>query len=86
MNRVGASAPVRLLLFPLFFVGTYGVTAGLLKTCAFSAAFGKRRTQSGLQPIADARELAEIRRRGAVVFAVSFLVSITAGALLAVAR
>src|SRR5258708_5027450 len=46
MPRIGVSGPVGFLLLPVFLAGSYGVTAGLLKTCAFSAVFGKRRTES----------------------------------------
>jgi hypothetical protein len=86
MNHFGASARLHFALFPIFFVGVYGLAAGLAGTCTFCATFGKRTTESGIEPIADCHELATVRRRAAWVMATTLLVSLAASLLLALAH
>jgi hypothetical protein len=76
MNARGAGMGMHLALVPVFFVGAYGVCAGLSQTCGLTAVAGRRRTSTGTEPIADRSELAAVRRRGAKVVAVSLLMSV----------
>jgi hypothetical protein len=86
LRRLGAGMPARLAVAPLFFVGAYGVTAGLLRTCSITALRGKRCTRCGTEPIVDRAELAPLRRRARTALALSMLVAAAASALLAMAR
>jgi hypothetical protein len=86
MRRTGASAPALWLLMPLFMAGTYGIAASSTRTCALTALFGHRLTETGREPIADRRELLEVRKRGVLVMVSSFAVSLIAVLLLVVAR
>jgi hypothetical protein len=86
MSHLGASVRMHLALVPIFFVGVYGLSAGLVGTCAFCAMAGKRAAGSGAEPIADCHELAAVRRRGALVMATALLVSVAASLLLAMAH
>jgi hypothetical protein len=82
MNARGAGSATHLALVPVFFVGAYGICAGLARTCGFTAITGRRITATGSEPIADRDELAAVRRRGGVVVAISLAVSLIATALL----
>ena len=83
MQRASMSGAFRVVLLPLFVVGSYGLFAGVAKTCALTAFRGFRITECGLEPIADRRELAGVRKRGMRVVLTSIVVSILAVALLA---
>jgi hypothetical protein len=82
MNALRVGLGTHLLLVPVLFFGAYGVCAGLARTCGLTAIVGRRLTATGSEPIADRVELAALRRRGALVIALSLLVSVLATALL----
>lgn len=86
MRRAGASAPALWLLTPLFLAGTYGIAASSTRTCALTALSGHRLTETGREPIANRRELLEVRKRGMLVMVGSVAVSVIAVLLLVVAR
>lgn len=73
------------LAFP-FFLGTYGVYAGLTRTCGFSALRGVRITESGTTPIGDKGELEVFRKRGWQVIGGSATIAAAATALLVLAH
>jgi hypothetical protein len=83
MNARGAGPGPHLALVPVFFVGAYGICAGLSRTCGITAITGRRITATGTEPIADRHELAAVRRRGGLVVVLSFAVSVIATLLLA---
>jgi hypothetical protein len=83
MNAHGVGPGPHLALVPVFFVGAYGICAGLSRTCGFVAITGKRLTATGTEPIADRNELAAVRRRGGFVMAISLAVAVIATVLLA---
>lgn len=83
MNAHGAGPGPHLALIPVFFVGAYGICAGLSRTCGITAITGRRITAMGTEPIADRNELAAVRRRGGKVVAFSLVVSVIATVLLA---
>ncbi len=83
---LGVPAGYRALLgLPLFF-GTYGVYAGLVRTCGFTALRGMRMTESGATPVADKATLAGYRHRGLQVIGGSAIISVAATLLLVIAR
>jgi hypothetical protein len=82
MNARGAGPGSHLVLVPVFFVGAYGICAGLSRTCGFTAITGRRITATGSEPIADRHELAAVRRRGGIVMAISLAVALIATMLL----
>jgi hypothetical protein len=82
MHGVGFGLGMHALLVPVLFVGAYGICAGLSRTCGLTAIAGRRFTAGGTEPIADRRELAALRKRGAAVLAISLFVSVIATALL----
>jgi hypothetical protein len=73
------------LAFPLF-LGTYGVYAGLTRTCGITALRGLRLTESGPSPVADKAERRAFRRRGWQVICGSATIAATATLLLVLAR
>jgi hypothetical protein len=83
MDRLGAGRLSHLALVPMFFVGVYGLGAAILKTCGVTAFMGKRRTETGVEPVADRQELAALRRRGAALIGGSAVVAVAAAALFA---
>jgi hypothetical protein len=86
LRHVDVGAGVRALLFLPFFVGAYGVQAGLYKVCGINALFGRRITQEGACPVADPRDLADYRRTGIRIFAASAAFAALAATLVVVAR
>jgi hypothetical protein len=86
LRHVDVGAGVRALLFLPFFVGAYGVQAGLYKVCGINALFGRRITEEGPRPVADPRDLADYRRTGIRIFAVSAALAALAATLVVVAR
>jgi hypothetical protein len=86
MLQLGAPTTLRGLLFLPFFVGTYGVYAGLTRMCGFTALRGQRITESGLKPVCDRAERMTYRNRGLCGIASSLLIAATATALLVFAQ
>jgi hypothetical protein len=84
MNARGAGPGTHLALLPLFFVGAYGIVAGLSRTCGVTGIAGRRLTAMGTERIADRAELAAVRRRGAKVVATSLFVAVLVTSLLSV--
>jgi hypothetical protein len=82
LHKQGASPLAHLALIPIFLVGSYGMAAGLARTCGITALTGRRRTEHGPEPIADRRELAAVRKRGLAVIGGSLLLSIATALLL----
>ena len=74
-----------LLALPLFF-GTYGIYAGLTRTCGLTALRGMRMTESGPTPVADKDALVTHRRQGYQVIGGSALISVAATLLLVLAH
>jgi hypothetical protein len=68
-------------LFAAFFAGSYGLQAGLFGVCGITALRGRRITEDGSRPVADARDLAAHRRVGIRVIASSVLFAACATAL-----
>ncbi len=82
----GVPSGYRVLLgLPLFF-GTYGVYAGLTRTCGFTALRGMRMTESGPVPVADKTALAAHRHQGFQVICGSAIISVAATLLLLIAH
>jgi hypothetical protein len=82
--KLGVAAPFRLVLALPFFVAAFLLTQALCKTCSFMAAKGLRATETGLEPIADPREVLAVRRRGRQVVALSAALALVAASLFAV--
>src|SRR4051812_29050813 len=62
-----ASPAWRALLLLPFFVGFYGLFAGLTGVCSLSALSGRRLTRSGSERIATTPERRQLRRAGVKV-------------------
>jgi hypothetical protein len=86
LRHVDVGAGIRALLFLPFFVGAYGVQAGLYKVCGINALFARRITIEGPRPVADPRDLAEYRRTGIRILASSAAFAMLAATLVVVAR
>jgi hypothetical protein len=84
MNSHDAGPRMHMALLPLFFVGAYGIVAGLSRTCGVTGIAGRRLTATGTERIADREELVAVRRRGAKVVATSLFVAVLVTVLLSV--
>ena len=80
--QLGAPVGYRTLLILPFFMGVYGLYAGLIGTCGFTALRGMRLTDSGPVPVADRAEMAAHRERGLRVIGTSAVIATIATALL----
>jgi hypothetical protein len=86
LDRTGLPSGLHFALAPLFFLGTYGLAAGLTCTCGFTALAGRRLTNSGPERIANRAELGGARRQGMVIVASSGLLAIAGSLLLLIAH
>jgi hypothetical protein len=69
-----------LLILPLT-LSCYGLLSGLSGTCFMAGMRGQRRADYGFEPVVDARQMRNFRRRGMVLLLASFAVAfVSAGA------
>lgn len=81
MLKLGASAPIRLVLFVPFFFSAIGLFQGLYRTCGFLAAQGMRDVGDGPEKISSRAELARVKQLGRKMFLGSTLSAAAATAV-----
>lgn len=84
--RTSDSSALRLAAFLPLFLGSYGIIAGIEKTCGFTALARRRITDQGPERVIDPDEAKALRRTGIRVMLTSFGFAASASILLALAR
>src|SRR5262249_55821493 len=69
--QAGLGASARSVVFLPLFGGIYGICGGLYRTCTVCAVMGVRKTEAGVEPVADKSVRRALLRRGAQIVTVS---------------